>query len=447
MDVCRKCGAPLRDTDRFCSQCGTRISWRGAEARRVQAKKKKAQKEVRFRTQPARSPNYRESFQEGEENRTRALILTVTILVIMLCAVGAIAMTLMSKNRRKSSQNPSGEMIEILTEGSQITLVGEESGAQEDAAAGEAQEQAPQEAAQSEAPQPAEEPVQETQQPSSEQAPQSEDAPDTPAAAEAVDAAYIQSLLDSESTASTAEVFIWDLKHDSEVSVGDTNAPMYASALITVPILYTAASRIDAGELSMDTPVTYVTSIGGRGEATTEPRDGLEFPLSFFLQTMVRYSDNNCINTLIDFLTLDSINATCNEAGYPSVNMERGLVASDPGGLDNYISARDISLMVRDLYTGKFTSVGTDFMREYFRIHEGDSLPTLTGLAPGLADADMVLNQNGHGDTRYNEITVVGDNGAEYILTVMLHGDAGFTYIPVVTDIAEYVDRTLTGTQ
>ena len=63
----------------------------------------------------------------------------------MLCAVGAIAMTLMSKNRRKSSQNPSGEMIEILTEGSQITLVGEESGAQEDAAAGEAQEQAPQE--------------------------------------------------------------------------------------------------------------------------------------------------------------------------------------------------------------------------------------------------------------------------------------------------------------
>ena len=267
----------------------------------------------------------------------------------------------------------------------------------------------------------------------------------TPAAADVIDPAQIQSILDSESTASSAEVYVYDLKHDSEAALNDCTQPMYASALITVPILYTAASRIDEGAMTLDDPIPYVTSIGGRGEMTTEQRDGLDFPLSFYLQTMTNYSDNNCVNILINHIGLDTINAVCQGAGYASVNMERGLVADDPGGLDNYISAKDVTMMVKDLYTGKFSSVGEDYMRTYFRIHEGDSLPTLIGLAPGLADAGAVLNQNGHGMTRYNEIALIEDNGALYILTIMLYGDSGMIYSPAVTDIAEYVSTAMAG--
>jgi hypothetical protein len=267
----------------------------------------------------------------------------------------------------------------------------------------------------------------------------------TPSASDVIDPAQIQSILDSESTASSAEVYIYDLKHDSEAALNDCTQPMYASALITVPILYTAASRIDAGQMTLDDPIPYVTSIGGRGEMTTEQRDGLEFPLSFYLQTMVNYSDNNCINVLIDYIGLDQINAVCQEAGYTSVNLERGLVAGDPGGLDNYVSAKDITMMVKDLYTGAFTSIGTDFMKTYFHISEGDSLPTLAGLAPGLQDASYVLNQNGHGMTRYNETAVIEDNGALYILTIMLYGDSGMVYSPAVTDVAEYVSTAMAG--
>jgi beta-lactamase class A len=178
---------------------------------------------------------------------------------------------------------------------------------------------------------------------------------------------------------------------------------------------------------------------------TTEQRYGLDFPLSFYLQTMTNYSDNNCVNILINHIGLDTINAVCQVAGYASVNMERGLVADDPGGLDNYISAKDVTMMVKDLYTGKFSSIGEDYMRTYFRINEGDSLPTLIGLAPGLADAGAVLNQNGHGMTRYNEIALIEDNGALYILTIMLYGDSGMIYSPAVTDIAEYVSTAMAG--
>ena len=292
--------------------------------------------------------------------------------------------------------------------------------AQPDAAAPQSEEAKPQ----SEAPAQSETavPQSETAQPESET--ETEKPPETervtPAAADVIDPAQIQSILDSESTASSAEVYVYDLKHDSEAALNDCTQPMYASALITVPILYTAASRIDEGAMTMDDPIPYVTSIGGRGEMTTEQRDGLDFPLSFYLQTMTNYSDNNCVNILINHIGLDTINAVCQVAGYASVNMERGLVADDPGGLDNYISAKDVTMMVKDLYTGKFSSIGEDYMRTYFRINEGDSLPTLIGLAPGLADAGAVLNQNGHGMTRYNEIALIEDNGALYILTIML---------------------------
>ena len=263
-------------------------------------------------------------------------------------------------------------------------------------------------------------------------------------AADVIDPEQIRAILDSESTATSSEVYVYDLKHDSEAAVNDCTQPMYASALITVPILYTAAHQIDAGAMTMDDPITYVTTIGGRGELTTELRDGLEFPLSFYLQTMVHYSDNNCINILIDYIGLDTINAVCQEAGFTSVNMERGLVALDPGGLDNYVSAKDMTMMVKELYTGSFDSIGTDFMKEYFHISEGDSLPTLAGLAPSLSDAS-VLNQNGHGMTRYNETASIEDGNALYILTIMLHGDSGMTYSPAVTDVSEYVASAMAG--
>ena len=521
MNICRKCGSVLRDGDRYCSKCGARAPSARALDRKQKAQQKKQRKKITFQTKPAHSRGYRENFEEGE-NRSHALLVTVTILVVMMLAVAAFAMFYFLRKRSLAGGTDYSSAIEIITENS-VTAAGAEgssqtadqSGASSDAqplseaqaqsvdiqAQGEtkapggdaqplseaqaqsetkapggdaqlqsetkapggdaqlqseAQPQGVETQAQSETQAPEGDALSEseTQAPGGEvfprtetetetEAPQTERA--TPSAADVIDPARIQSILESESTASSAEVYIYDLKHDSEAAYGDCSQPMYASALITVPILYTAASLIDSGAVTPDDPIPYVTSIGGRGEITTEQRDGLDFPLSFYLQTMVHYSDNNCINVLIDFFGLDTINSVCQEAGYSSVNMERGLVSGDPGGLDNYVCAKDISMMVKDLYSGTFSSIGTDFMRTYFHISEGDSLPTLVGLAPDLQDAAAFLNQNGHGMTRYNETAVIEDGGALYILTIMLHGDSGMVYSPAVTDVAEYVGTAMAG--
>ena len=490
MNICRKCGAVLRDGDKFCSKCGARAPSAKAEERKQKAQQRKQQKEITFRTKPAQARGYRENFEEGE-NRTHALLVTVTILVVMMLAVAAFAMFYFFRRRSMAGGSDYSSAIEIITEAAvqenaehpagENPDTGAEGAASVEAAAqasgeGSAQPQSeaspegqpqseaspegqPQSEAATEA-QPQSEPAPETQAqsetaPITQAAPETESEaeteteiqtePPTPSAADAVDPAQIQAILENESTAYSSEVYIYDLKHDSEAALNDCTEPMYASALITVPILYTAASRIDAGEMTLDDPITYVTSIGGRGELLAEPRDGQELPLSFYLQTMVNYSDNNCINILIDYMGLDTINSTCHEAGYTSVNMERGLVSGDPGGLDNYVSAKDITMMVKDLYTGAFASIGNEFMRTYFHISEGDSLPTLAGLAPSLADADAVLNQNGHGMTRYNETVIIEDGGASYIFTIMLFGDSGMVYSPAVTDVAEYVSSVMSG--
>lgn len=514
MNICRRCGSVLRDGDKYCSKCGARAPSEKARERKQKAKKRKQQKEITFQTKPAHSRGYRENFEEGE-NRSHALLVTVTILVVMMLAVAAFAMFYFLKKRSLAGGIDYSSAIEIITGDSAeaINAAGSGEGAdpvdagaqpedaeaqaangeaqagngEAQAASGEAQagndeaqpenqEAQPQDGeakpeggaalpqsegaqSQSEEGKPQSEEVQpesESAQPLTEESEQlteteseTETPPETervtPSASDAVDPAQIQSILENESTASSAEVYIYDLKHDSEAAYGDCSQPMYASALITVPILYTAASQIDAGAITLDDPIPYVTSIGGRGELTTEQRDGQEYPLSFYLQTMTNYSDNNCINVLIDYLGLDTINSVCQEAGYSSVNMERGLVSGDPGGLDNYVSAKDVTMMVKNLYSGAFSSIGTDFMKNYFHINEGDSLPTLVGLAPDLADADAVLNQNGHGMTRYNETAVIEDQGAQYILTIMLYGDSGMVYSPAVTDVAEYVSTAMAG--
>ena len=483
MNICRKCGAVLRDGDKYCSKCGTRSPSSKARERKENAQRRKQEKKITFQTKPENSRGYRENFEEGE-NRSRALLVTVTILVVMMLAVAAFAMFyFMNLNSKKSGSDyssaiqiigqseaqessapaaPETGQADVLPEGSaengnqgadQEAVVVTETQAAEALPESEAQteEAAPEsEAQESETAQSGTPETEASQVPETEAAEtETEAAPETerstPSASDVIDPAQIQSILDSESTASSAEVYIYDLKHDSEAALNDCTQPMYASALITVPILYTAASKVDAGEMTLDDPIPYVTTIGGRGEMTTEQRDGLEFPLSFYLQTMTNYSDNNCINILIDYIGLDSINAVCQEAGYTSVNLERGLVAGDPGGLDNYVSAKDITMMVKDLYSGAFSSIGTDFMRTYFHISEGDSLPTLAGLAPSLQDASAVLNQNGHGMTRYNETAVIEDNGALYILTIMLYGDSGMVYSPAVTDVAEYVSTAMAG--
>ena len=82
-------------------------------------------------------------------------------------------------------------------------------------------------------------------------------------------------------------------------------------------------------------------------------------------------------------------------------------------------------------------------MEQYFRIDETDEGRTVIGLAEGVRDAALFLNQNGMGETRFAEVAVVSDDQCSYIISEMMTGAYGFAYIDAGIEISSYVYEAL----
>ena len=377
---------------------------------------------------------FRDTFlEEKSEERAHALLVTVTILLIV--AVIAIAIMFGFFFMRRSADtggtvvgtipDKNGDIV-IIQNGNEAALPAETEAPGTEETAQVIVEEAP-----------AQPPVEtEKEEPPATEA---QTAAQTAASFINADPERISQIMGQYSTASDWGVCVWDEASGQTVFAGDAEGQMYASATISVPILYTAAVMLDSGQVTLDTPIVYINSIGGRGEADPWSREGQTYPLSFYLETMLTYSDNNCMNCLIDFFTLDAINAACRGAGFESVDLQRMIVAEVTDGSENYISAADLAGMVKDLYSGKYTQIDKAFMEQYFCVNESDESRTLIGLSSMLGDGDIFLNQNGRGDTRYSEAAIVVRGDKALVISVMLRGDYGFAYDEAVVQTADYL--------
>ena len=423
---CRKCGALLHPNDRFCSQCGAAV-------------KRKWKKDPMYDEHL-----FRDSFLDQTEEGHHALFVTLTaILLIALVTVGAIYLYawLHSRDRQflifhnthsiqeteqASKNGESGEeqeeafSTETMTAGEDEDSQTEEQQTETDAGGDGTEEQSEQST------------------PAGEKT-QTEKVPGKKQDLSTLDAAWLEEMLFEETTADDFSLYVVDLGSDERLATSHSDLPMYASATITVPILYTAASLLDEGSITLDDQILYVNSIGGRGEPDPEKRDGKPFALSYYLGTMLRYSDNNCVNCLIDYLTLPVINQTCQNAGYDSVDLERAIVANISDGRENYVSARDLAEMVKELYNDRFSALGRDFMKEYFRISELDGNSTVLGNASELPAEAIFLNQNGMGETRFSEVAVIEDDTHAFVISAMLYGSYGFDFETALEEAVNYI--------
>lgn len=426
---CRRCWAELNETDKFCSQCG-------APVRRP---KTHPEKNIYYDEKLYRDDKglYRDTFLKKKEEKSHALLTTVAVLlVIAVLTVGGLALLFFLKKSGGSENKENGQAttsdVVILDEGGQDALP---DGTPEEET--ETPETGVEEENGTEA-ETKERVVVETE-------------PETEAAHETermesearIREDRMEEFFSSGSTALKSAVCVYDLDHNQVYGAGEWESPMYASALISVPILYTAAVKLDRQEITLNDEILYVNSIGGRGETDPEEKDGKRFPLSYYLTTMLAYSDNNCMNCLIDFLGLSEINRICREAGFSSVDLQRKIVAEVTDGKDNYLSAKDAAGMVKELYGGKYQTISNTFMKNYFRIDPGDGYRTVIGLAQDLPEDALFLNQNGRGDTRYSEVAVISDGACQYVISVMCSGEYGFQYETAVENISNYVYQSL----
>ncbi|MDR1017377.1 MAG: serine hydrolase [Lachnospiraceae bacterium] len=211
--------------------------------------------------------------------------------------------------------------------------------------------------------------------------------------------------------------------------------PQSASALIDIPILYTIDDQMRSGSIDMNTMITFHYTVDGRGILKKE-QDGQQFTLNELVLDMLSYSDNNVINSLMDYLGKDVINSTCKNAGYKSVKINRHIIGTS-SKVDNYVSPVDLAGMLGELYSSS-SDVGRGFIQSNFLIV--DKL-TRVGIGKNIPSEYGFLNQNGIRTKLYNEIAIIEDNSKTYIAVFMGQGVDEEKLEKAAVSVGEYVSN------
>ena len=256
-----------------------------------------------------------------------------------------------------------------------------------------------------------------------------------------IDMGHVENLLRGRNAGANTSLYIYDLNQKAGRGTGNCEEARPASALITLPILYATAKRLDLGTLYLTDTVPFeYTYQWGRGSLGAS-QNGEQVTIQELLENMLMYSDNNAINTMINTLTLEFINTTCQNAGYTSVDLQRKII-SGSSSLNNYMSAKDAALFVSDFYNNTFKIINRDFILQYMRI--SDKAGRL-----GLFQTDMLYNagnycsQNGIvPDTvsgRYTEAGIIFADGKAYVIGALAEGGNADTAAGELSDAAVYI--------
>lgn len=137
------------------------------------------------------------------------------------------------------------------------------------------------------------------------------------------------------------------------------------------------------------------------------------------------YSDNNATNSLINFLTLEEIQKTCQENKFTSVVMRRQIVKGGTSADDNLISAKDATNMVYDLFMNKYSVINRDYLMNYMRICDNAQRHAIFQ-SDRLYNGGTFCNQNGirpnPGNGTYAEVGIILAEEQQYVVCVMADG-------------------------
>ena len=246
-----------------------------------------------------------------------------------------------------------------------------------------------------------------------------------------IDMEHIQNeVFRSKGSGAQESLYLRDCIEDASRGTDEKNTAMPATGMVSVPILYTLAVKMDDPNsgITLNTPVTfqytYDTYSGGRGHLTSA-QSGQQMSIDTLVQEMLMYSDNNATNSLISFLTLEGIQQTCQENKFTSVTMRRQIVKGGTSADDNLISAKDAANMVYDLFMNEFSVINRDYLMNYMRICDNAQRHAIFK-SDTLYNGGTFCNQNGirpnPGSGTYAEVGIILADGQQYIVCVMSDG-------------------------
>ena len=260
----------------------------------------------------------------------------------------------------------------------------------------------------------------------------------------AIDMQHIDNeVFGSRGSGAQESLYVWDC-HDGHGRGTDLSCTaMPATGMVSVPILYTVAAKIESGELSLNTPVTfnyiYDLYAGRRGRNIGSSQNGQQLSIDALLQSMLLYSDNNATNSIIDFLTMEEIQQTCQTHGFNSVIIRRKLMSS---GEDNMISAKDAAKMIQEIYDNQFSDINREYIRNYMKIQD-DAQRHAIFKSDTLYNDGNFCNQNGINKSACAEVGIVFADGKEYIVCVMAESENKDMVANELSDAVQYVHSCL----
>lgn len=150
-------------------------------------------------------------------------------------------------------------------------------------------------------------------------------------------------------------VWIEDLE-TGWVAAHQGDKPFPAASVVKVPILVTCLQRAEEGELDLREPVI----LRGRDKADgsgvlKELPNGSTLTMGELAELMVTQSDNTAANLLISRLGMEPLNRSFLEMGLKSTRLSRKMMdfSQRRSGVENWTTARDISLVFRRIYQRK----------------------------------------------------------------------------------------------
>ena len=250
-----------------------------------------------------------------------------------------------------------------------------------------------------------------------------------------IDMAVIDSIIASDAKGARISACIIDLGTGKVYATDNAYNRMSASALVNIPILYTASKCISSGYDNWNSEVTFWYRYAGRGSIQAK-QSGNSFSLDYLVRQMLRYSDNNASNSLMDYYSRGYIGDICAQFGYNSVELQR-YVGESSNSRDNYISAVDAASMLAEMYSGKAGhGVTNQYLTNNFSIEDANKRK---GIGKNLPGGVTFLNHNGVTNSIYNEAGIVASPEAEYVMVVLCNGGTMDSSANTVAEISSYV--------
>jgi beta-lactamase class A len=250
-----------------------------------------------------------------------------------------------------------------------------------------------------------------------------------PAAAEAAARARVEDLV----TQSGAEVGIAFRTLDGRQEWFErADEPFHAASTMKIPVMIELFRRVDAGELSLDQPVTVVNefksladgspfSLGPDSDSELELYKAVGQTRTYgeLCDLMIDVSSNLATNNLIELLGVGRIRATTEALGASGMNVRRGVEdnVAYRAGLNNTTTARALLVLLQAIATNRAASPEScrRMMEILERQHFNDGIPA--GLPPGT----LVAHKTGSiTRIQHDAAIVLGDR--PYVLVVLVRG-------------------------